>query len=53
MKVLLQHLTKAHFYSFLMDDTTGKVEDKLVVVMCLVKDNNSEKLKPRARMLGE
>ena len=49
MKVILQHLSKAHFYSFLMGDTTGKVDDKLVVVMCLVKDNNSEKFKPRAR----
>ena len=53
MKVILQHLSKAHFYSFLMDDTTGKVDDKLAVVMCLVKDNNSEKFKPRVRLLGE
>ena len=52
MKVLLQHLSGAHFYSFLMDDRTSKVEDKLVVVMCLVNDNNSEKFESRARLFS-
>ena len=36
-----------------MDDTTGKVEDKLVVVMCLVKDNNSDIFKSYVKLLGE
>ena len=47
----LQSLSTAHFYSFLMDDSTD-AEEELVVIMTFCKDDSTEQIRSCARCRG-